>query len=134
MHTYVQADVITLATVLSEAACRNFDPGVKFVVDESIYAFEGETSDKRYIPRKPHPNGLLNYCLCGEILVDQNIIPIVLDCEPYKSEHTVGAQEAMMRLLRRFKERFPTVAPHFYVDSAFGSFDRLRDIIDEGTL
>lgn len=132
MHGHVKADFKLLASALSEAACSCFDPGVKLVVDESMYEYEGTTPITRFIPRKPHPNGLLNYCLSGEILVASNKIPIVLDFEPYTVENNVGPHAAMTNLLNRFKQRFPTVKPHLFVDAAFGSLSQLNNIIDKG--
>lgn len=129
----MRANLKELAAALSEAASSCFDPGVKFVIDESMYEFTGKSPAKRYIPRKPHPNGFLNYCLCGEILVGSNPLPIVLDCESYSVENKVGPHEAMMKLLSRFKERFPTLQPHLFVDAAFGSFQQLNNIIEKGT-
>lgn len=123
-----------LSTALSEGANSIFEPGVKFVIDESLYEFLGKSPAKRYIPRKPHPNGLLCYALCGEIMVDTFRLPLVLDSEAYTVENNVGPHKAMMRLLSRFKERHVTVKPHLFVDSAFGSFDRLNEIVKQGTI
>ncbi len=59
-------------------------------------------------------------------------LPFVLDFEPYILENLVGAQDAMMALYNRLLERKPTLRPHLVVDSAFGSFEKLRDIVNAG--
>lgn len=97
-----------------------------------MYEFEGVSAAKRFIPRKPHPNGLLNTCLCGEILVASNLLSIVLDCEPYTVENSLGPHEAMLNLLSRLRERFPMLKPHLFVDAAFGSFQQMNNIIEKG--
>lgn len=105
-----------------------FQPRSKLVIDESIYEFQGKCPVKRYIPRKPHPNGLLTYAAAGYLLVASYAIPIVYDHEPYTLDRAVGPHEAMMRLLRRFCQRHQHIKPHLFVDSAFGSFERIREI------
>lgn len=102
------------------------------VVDESLYEFNGACPVKRYIPRKPHPNGLLVYGLAGYFNVGEHQLPYVLDFEPYVLENLVSAQDAMMALYKRLIERKPTLCPHLVVDSAFGSFDKLKDIVNTG--
>jgi hypothetical protein len=128
----MRCDVVALAHRLGEAASSLFSPGNILVVDESIYEFNGDCPVRRYIPRKPHPNGLLVYCLAGFINVGADRIPIVLDIEPYMLGNEVGAQEAMLRLHARLRTRRPHLRPHLVVDSAFGSFDRLDDINEAG--
>jgi hypothetical protein len=108
------------------------NPGNVLVVDESLYEYNGDCPIKRYIPRKPHPNGLLVYGLAGYFNVGAHQLPYVLDFEPYVLESQVSAQGAMMALLNRLLERKPTLRPHLVVDSAFGSFDKLHDIMGAG--
>lgn len=132
LNGHLRADVVWLAHALGEAASTLFSPGNPLVVDESLYEFNGQCPVRRYIPRKPHPNGLLVYGLAGFINVGVDRIPIVLDFEPYTSDNQVGAQEAMIRLHSRLRQRYPHVEPHLVVDSAFGSFDRLADIRRDG--
>jgi hypothetical protein len=107
-------------------------PGGILVVDESLYEFNGECPVKRYIPRKPHPNGILVYCLAGYLYVGEYELPYVFDIEPYVLDNLVSAQEAMMCLYNRFLERHPLLHPHLVVDSAFGSFDKIEDIVNSG--
>ena len=57
------ADFEQLATLLRDSWQNAVNPGTEFAVDETMYAFTGRAPDcpKRYIPRKPHRNGLLTY-------------------------------------------------------------------------
>lgn len=128
----MQTNLVELAAALSEAANSIFIPGAQLVIDESVYAFEGKCPVKRFIPRKPHPNGLLSYGLAGEMLVGYNKLPIVYDYEPVTLDNTPSAQVAMMKLLDRFKQKHGDFHPHIVVDSAFGSFDLINNIINKG--
>lgn len=105
-----------------------FSPGSKLAIDESMWEFLGQCPVRRFIPRKPHPNGLLAYGVAGYLIVGFHKIPIVYDYEPYTLNNLVGPHEAMMRLVRRLCERHPQLKFHFFVDSAFGSFERMREI------
>ena len=125
-------DIKELSTLLSEAAYDLMTPGTILVVDESLYEYTGQCPIRRYIPRKPHPNGLLVYCLAGYFRVGADDLPYVLDFEPYTLSSQVSAQDAMMALFRRLRQKLPQIKPHLVVDSAFGSFDRLEEIIAEG--
>ena len=113
-----------LARLLADQAMSVITPGAILVVDESIYEFNGECPVKRHIPRKPHPNGLLCYGLSGYFLVGVDLIPYVLDFEPYSPTNSVSAQDAMIKLHHRLRARFPQLRPHLVVDSAFGSWTR----------
>jgi hypothetical protein len=128
----LHCDITTLARLLGEIASGLINLGTKLVVDESLYAFEGDCPVRRYIPRKPHPNGLLCYCMSGYFYVDTFEIPYVLDFEPYSLDNKVGPQDAMMALFSRLRERRPLHRPHLIVDSAFGSFQRLSEIVAAG--
>lgn len=133
LNGILRANVVSFAHMLGEIATSILNPGSNAVIDESMFAFNGQCPVKRYIPRKPHPNGLLAYGLAGYLLVGSYEIPIVYDYEPYHLENLVGPQDAMMRLLRRIRKRRPEVKLNLFVDSAFGSFERMREINEEGT-
>ncbi len=102
------------------------------MVDESLYEYLGDCPVRRYIPRKPHPNGLLVYALAGYFRVGADDLPYVLDIEPYTLKNLVTAQDAMMTLFRRLRLKLPNFQPHLIVDSAFGSFDHMKEIVAEG--
>lgn len=59
-------------------------------------------------------------------------MPFCLDFEPYVLENQVSAQDAMMILLSRLRQRKPHLKPHLVVDSAFGSFKKLKEITNVG--
>jgi hypothetical protein len=82
--------------------------------------------------RKPHPNGLLVYCLAGLMKAGIKRVPFVLDFEPYLLDNQIGPQEAMMRLHARLRRSHPQLTPHLIVDAAFGSFERLLEIKEAG--
>jgi len=121
-----------LAHALGEASSTLLSPANPLCVDESLYEFEGKCPVKRYIPRKPHPNGLLVYGIASYIYAGVDAIPFVLDFEPYTVNNQVTAQDAMIRLLERLRQRRPDVAPSLVADSAFGSFEKLGMISAAG--
>lgn len=59
-------------------------------------------------------------------------LPIAFDFEPYVPANRVPAQGAMMELHSRAESRWPELPLHLVVDSAFGSFDRLDEIVASG--
>lgn len=84
----------------------------------------------RYIPRKPHPNGLLSYGMAGYTAVEK--MPIVLDLDPHLPGHRTHAHQALRTLMRRLKKAHPSLTPHVIADSAFGSFTTLEQMRDLG--
>jgi Transposase IS4 len=132
LNGHLRCDLVELAHGLGAASSAVFSPGNILVVDESLYEFTGKCPIRRYIPRKPHPNGLLVYCLAGQVNVGAKRLPYVLDFEPYLLGNQIGPQEAMIRLHDRLRARHPEITPHLVVDSAFGSFERLLDIKQAG--
>ena len=56
-------DFDVFASLLRNSWQDAIEPGTEFCVDETLYAFNSSahSSPKRYIPRKPHKNGLLVY-------------------------------------------------------------------------
>jgi hypothetical protein len=101
-------------------------------IDESLYEYLGDCPVRKFIPRKPHPNGLEAFALACYIRVGESLIPVVLDLEPYMLGNEIAPQEAMILLHSRLRQRFPFLTPSLVVDSAFGSFDRMMEIINAG--
>lgn len=118
--------------MMGEIASSIISPGSILVVDESLFSYEGKSDAKRYLPRKPNPNGFLVYGLSGFFNVNHQRLPFVLDMEPIVMGNEIAAQEAMMRLFTRLRTRSPLLRPHLVVDSAFGSFDKLAQIVESG--
>lgn len=77
MNGILRADLVPMAHALGEIATHMFNPGSIQVVDESMFEFNGDCPVKRWIPQKPHPNGLLAYGLAGYLLVGSDLLPIV---------------------------------------------------------
>src|SRR4051794_25766445 len=115
----IDYNISGLAKSLGEAASKVIIPGKFLVVDESLFDFEGKCPVRRYIPRKPHPNGLLSYGLAGYFYVGAYKLPFVLDMEPYVLDNLVGPHEALINLQERLRRRMPLFRPQFVVDAAF---------------
>jgi hypothetical protein len=121
-----------LARSLGETSSSIIRPGNILVVDESIYEYNGDCPVRRYIPRKPHPNGLEVFGLAGLVRVGTYLLPFVYDFEPYTVGNAPTPQEAMIRLYSRLRARYALIRPSLVVDSAFGSFERLNEIMNAG--
>lgn len=128
LNGHLRPDLLELGRNLSEAVGQLITPSTIVVVDESLYEFNGQCPIRRYIPRKPHPNGLLNYCAACYFNVGADQLPVVLDMEPYLLDNQVAPQEALIRLHHRLHLRHAHLRLHVVADSAFGSFDRLAQL------
>jgi hypothetical protein len=109
-----------------------FSPARVLVVDESLFEYKGRGGPIQYIPSKPHQRGFLVYGLAGDVSVGGELMPVVLDFEPKTFGNEVLPQEAMMRLHSTLRSRVPNLHPHLVVDSAFGSFERLAELVEAG--
>jgi len=97
-----------------------------------MFQYRGHKAPLQFISAKPHPIGYMVYGLAGDVSVGGELMPIVLDFEPRSYGNLVSAQEAMMRLHSRLRTRVPHLHPHLVVDSAFGSFSRLDELVEAG--
>lgn len=92
------------------------NPSNHFSVDESLYSYhstQDESSPQRYIPRKPHPNGLLCYMAAFKTKFG----PYLFDLEPdYVQWDKLDARVALERILQRWKWE---KAPHVVADAGF---------------
>lgn len=70
MHANLNCDNLLLAHFLSVQAKKAWDVGSFLIEDESVFSYTGKCPVKVYIPRKPHPNGLLAYGQCTWTYVD----------------------------------------------------------------
>ena len=83
---------------------------------EAIFAFYSKLesdSPQRYIPRKPHQNGLLNYYAAGKM---ENELPDASRNDP------MNPRTALLQIMARFPIH---VRPHITVDAAFCVDDTL---------
>lgn len=106
--------------------------GNTVVVDESVYANDSNCPCHVYIPRKPHPNGLLSYGLSGYTAVMR--LPILLDIEPWLPGNKLSASESAQRLVNRMRVAHPRLTPHVVMDSLFGSFEVVEKYKRDGVL
>lgn len=84
----------------------------------------------RYIPRKPHPNGLLSYGMAGYTAVEK--LPVLLSLDPHLPSHRCSPHKSLKTLVKRLKKAHPTLSPHVVADSAFGSFSTMESIRNLG--
>lgn len=102
--------------------------GGAFCVDEAIYAFHSradESSPQRYIPRKPHPNGLLTYFAALKLPTG----PYLFDLEPDYEITALNPRVAMERIVQRWPW---SPRPHVVVDAAFSGQFPLQVVKDMG--
>lgn len=109
----------------------------------------GEPIPVVYIPRKPHPNGLLIYLMCSYVDHPQQNnkrLPFVIDIEPHLKVGDVSPEQTVRTFMNRYIfysycehlycYRYPGhwVKPHIVGDSAFGSFNMIQEIENWGGL
>ncbi len=99
-------------------------PGGRLVIDESVYEYLGKSPVHVFIPRKPHPNGQMSYGLACKTAVQE--MPCLIDFEPYLPGNKVSARSAARKLITRFQDDHPELAPQFVMDAAFGSFSEIE--------
>jgi hypothetical protein len=116
----MKPDTLQLCRIVGAQWQRAWQPGNTFVVDESVYEYLGESPCHVYIPRKPHPNGIMSYGLAGYTSVLK--MPMLLDLEPWVPSNKLSARDSAKALAARTRAAHPTLALHLVMDSAFGSF------------
>jgi Transposase IS4 len=108
-------------------------PGNIVVIDESVYEFTGSSPCHVYIPRKPHPNGLLSYGL--SLYTAELKLPVLFDLEPHVPSNMLSARDSAKRLVGRLlTSHGNSIRPHVVMDSAFGSFTDLDYYISKGVV
>jgi len=91
--------------MFQESFQKCINPGIEFAVDEFLakYYSRGKqraTCPQRYIPRRPHPNGLQLFLGSFKTECSPFIFEIELDFTKYDP---VGTRVALMRMLQRWK-------------------------------
>lgn len=79
--------------------------------------------NSRYIPRKPHPNGMMSHGISG--YTANMRVPMLLDLEPYVPLNKSTPRDAAQLLLERTLAAHPNIQYHIVMDSGFGSFDEM---------
>ena len=104
-----------LSSLLRESWKEAIEPGTHFSVDETLYSYNSTndvTSPQRYIPRKPHKNGLLSYMS----VFKTNKGPYVFDLEPDYKIDALNARVALKKIVQRWNWQN---TPHVVVDAGF---------------
>jgi len=116
-------------------------PGTKTAFDETVYAYHVSKEIKQraeqdqdpipvvFIPRKPHPNGLMSYKL-STILPGGK--PYTLVLIPHYSIPQISPTCALNEAITQFKKFHPNNVLHVIADSAFGSFPQLQKMEEDG--
>ncbi len=111
-----------------------FTPDDKGVCDEIVYEYHPRKATKKkhemngdaipvtYIPRKPHPNGLLNYKLAFKTAQGR---PYVVDFEPYLISVGYSPIDAMAKMIDRWPYQHRL---HLICDSAFDNVEVLKKV------
>jgi hypothetical protein len=113
-------NIINLCRILGTQWQLAWQPGNTLVVDESVYEYLGASPCHVYIPRKPHPNGIMSYGISGYTSVLR--LPMLLDLEPWVPSNKLSARDSAKALVERTRAAHPTLQLHVVMDSAFGSF------------
>ena len=128
-----------LEEALRKAYQDSWIPGREVVADESVWAYKPSKNvlDRLrelniriplvYIPRKPHPNGLMAYQLATKSSTTG--LPYILDFIVHRSFPQISAQEAAKEFADRWP--FPTKM-ELVADSVFGSFSFLGELTKKG--
>ena len=119
-----------LCHLLKESWVKCITATDHFVVDEAIFAFQTKTDPtcpKRFIPRKPHKNGLLVYLATTKTSKGLPYsFDLVLDISNLEKLNPRSA-------LLAFVERFPweAIKPHVTVDAGFSGSDVINIMNDK---
>jgi hypothetical protein len=126
----MKPNIIKLCNIVRARWRQAWRPGNTFVVDESVYEFFGSCPCHVFIPRKPHPNGILSYGLSGYTAVLK--LPMLLDIEPWVPLNKYSARDSATHLVDRLIAAFPDLQPHIVMDSLFGSFVDIHRYYSKG--
>ena len=103
----LSTDIASLAVLLSEQVDRVWNVNSYAITDETIFAWEGACAEglRKYIPRKPHPNGFESFGMCGWTYVEGTKQPVLLYSEPCDTvSHNPSPHEAFLALTARFQK------------------------------
>jgi Transposase IS4 len=131
MTSNLRTDNFMLSQQLCQVAKSLWNAGNVLALDESIFEYLGTCPVKKYIPRKPHPNGLQAICVCSWTYVRGEKMPVLLDVEPNCSvTHNPTPHIAFMRIVDRMIQVLFSfiliVLPHVAGLPSPGSEDALR--------
>jgi len=105
------------------------DTGTNFVLDESIFAFFSQsdpTSPQRYIPRKPHKNGLVSY-FCGMSFPTGH--PYMTDIFPdTKVNQKPNPRDVLFQMIKNVES--DSIIHHWTADAAFSGEEFVKSLLD----
>ena len=109
------ADFEKLGDLLRTSWKNAINPGTEFAVDETMYAFFGRELDcpKRYIPRKPHKNGLLTYPAAFNTAHGPYLFDVAVD---WIFNRPLNGRAAFRDIVKRWNWESPF---HVIVDAGF---------------
>ncbi len=119
--------------ILRDAWFKAWIPGEYLAVDEAMWKYHCANVDPsnpnppptRYIPRKPHPNGMLCYILAGKTPFG----PFAFDIQEDICEYKLNPRCALLSFQSRWKGAHK---PHIVVDSGFSGDDVILASADNG--
>jgi len=120
------ADFTILSAHLRQSWKSAINPGSECSVDEAIFDFfsqADQSSPQRFIPRKPHPNGLL--CFYGGFKTQHG--PFMFDLEPDYEINSLNSRTALQRMMARWEWQ---QTPHVFVDAGFSGEETLDTLAD----
>ena len=111
----LDADFAVLSSCLRASWKDAIVPGTECSVDEAMFGYHTRvdvSSPQRYIPRKPHPNGLL----CYYAVFKTRFGPFVFDLEPDFNVNALNSRVALIRIMKRWEWED---LPHVIFDAGF---------------
>jgi len=117
---------------------KYWDPGSIMIIDESLYAYKPKNTTIAkientepipvvYIPRKPHPNGLLNFLFATKS--SNTGLPYVIDFQP----HLTHPQLTPSEIVRLFVARWTySHSPIIVGDSKIIGFKLVNELMEQG--
>jgi hypothetical protein len=122
----IDGNIRELCDIFSENCLKSLRPGDTVVIDESVWEYLGDSPCHAFIPRKPHPNGLLIYVLAG--YTAKMRIPIIIAVEPWIPFNKLTPRDSAKALMARLHKAYGQETDfHLVADSAFGSYSDAED-------
>lgn len=129
-----------LFLLLNTNFSTNWQVGQHVVFDETVFAYQPSKTVKAkqkelkdeiptvYIPRKPHPNGLMVYNVAT--VSDRTGLPYILAMYPFFKFPQLSPREALITAAKQWRYVTPG---HFIVDAAFGCMDLFEEKFEKPT-
>jgi hypothetical protein len=137
-------EIKNITNILHENFERHIENVSLITIDESVIGYQPSARVKRvaeasgepipvvFIPRKPHPNGLLLYQAVTYVaspISRTQVLPYIVDILPHLEQGDYSPAGAFVAFLSRWSK--PT-RPHFVADAAFGSLELVKKISEWG--